>query len=129
MCDLFIKKYAEENDKNVQGFSREAFDAILKYHFPGNVRELENIIERAVVLTRYTNITLDDLPPNLIAPAEEILKTDEGGLDEKVEVLEKFMIVKALREAGGNQSQTARYLSISERKLRYKLKKYNLIRK
>ncbi len=127
LCDLFIKKYAVENEKNVQGFTREAFNAILKYHYPGNVRELENMVERAVVLTRNTNITVDDLPPNMINQTEEFLKTDEGGLDEQVEALEKHLITKVLRKSGGNQSQTARYLNISERKLRYKLKKYNLI--
>ena len=126
LTDLFIKKYASENKKEVKGFTREAFDTIMKYHFPGNVRELENMIERAVVLTRGTHITLEDLPPNIFAPIEEETEQTAEELDSQVEKLEKHLILTALRKAGGNQSQAARLLKVTERKLRYKLKKYKI---
>jgi two-component system NtrC family response regulator len=69
LVEHFIRKYARENRKDVKGITREALDRLMKYSFPGNVRELENMIERAVVLTRQEFITLDDLPSSLeIAP-------------------------------------------------------------
>lgn len=126
LCDLFIKKYSAENNKQIVGFTREAFDLILKYNFPGNIRELENMVERAIVLTRGTHIGLDDLPPTIFLPALDKEPSDEGNLDTQVEKLEKYMILTALRKSGGNQSLAARSLQISERKLRYKMKKYTL---
>ena len=126
LTDLFIKKYASETKTYVKGFTREAFDTIMKYHFPGNVRELENMIERAVVLGRGIHITLEDLPPNIFAPIEEETEHTSEELDSQVEKLEKHLIITALRKAGGNQSQAARLLKVTERKLRYKLKKYKI---
>jgi len=126
LCDLFINRFAEENNKEVSGFSKEAFDAVMKYDFPGNIRELENMVERAVVLARDQRITLEDLPPNVFAPAKSRTSTGETGLDSKVEELEKLLIMTELRKAGGNQSRAARALGINERKLRYKIKKYGI---
>ena len=126
LTDLFIKKYASENKKDVKGFTREAFDAIMKYHFPGNVRELENMIERAVVLARSTQIILEDLPPTIFAPPEEEVEYTGDSLESQIKGLEKQFILKALRKTAGNQSQAARLLKITERKLRYKLKKYKI---
>jgi two-component system response regulator AtoC len=126
LCDLFIQKYSLENDKTISGFSRNAFDAIIKYDFPGNVRELENIIERAVILAQGKQITVEDLPPNIFTPILESKPISGAGLDKQVEILEKQLIQSELRKAGGNQSKAARALEISERKLRYKLKKYHI---
>jgi DNA-binding NtrC family response regulator len=98
----------------------------MKYNFPGNVRELENMIERAVVFARNSYITLEDLPPNIFIPTTEEKKESEDSLDSQVEKLEKHLIISALQKAGGNQSQSARALKLSERKLRYKMKKYKI---
>ena len=127
LCDLFIERYASENKKEIRGFTREAFDAVMKYNFPGNVRELENMIERAVIFTREPHITLDDLPPNIFDAAGEDRIADVGGLDDQVAALEKRLIIGALRKTGGNQSKAARALCVSERKLRYKLQKYRIL--
>lgn len=126
LSDLFIKKYSSENKKDIKGLTREAFDSIMKYNFPGNVRELENMTERAVVFARGNYITLEDLPPNIFIPAMEEIKEPEDSLDNQVEKLEKHLIISALQKAGGNQSQSARALKLSERKLRYKMKKYKI---
>ncbi len=126
MCDYFIKKFAEMNGKEMSGMSREAFDVIMKYDFPGNVRELENLMERAVILCREDRITLDDLPAGLFEPSETTMENSTAGLEEQVEALEKRLIQSALRRCGGNQSKAARQLGITERKLRYKLQKYEL---
>lgn len=65
LVDHFVAKYTRENGKAVQGISNEALEALINYSFPGNIRELENIIERAVILTKETEITIHDLPEEL----------------------------------------------------------------
>lgn len=65
LIDHFVTKYARENGKDIPGISNEALEALMNYSFPGNIRELENIIERAVILTRETEITIRDLPEEL----------------------------------------------------------------
>ncbi|MBE0644695.1 MAG: sigma-54-dependent Fis family transcriptional regulator [Bacteroidetes bacterium] len=124
----FITKYADINGKAVRSLSHEAMDALMRYDFPGNVRELENIMQRAVVLTRDDTITTRDLPPNItaavaapLAGAPELLEL--GDLTERVESLERILIDKALEKSGGNQVRAAEILGISERTLRYKLAK------
>lgn len=124
----FLKKYAEINEKGVNTISREAFDAMMKYDFPGNVRELENLMERAVILCRGSQITLDDLPQHIFLSNGSIPEDSDTvqGLEQQVESLERRAIVAALRKAGGNQSKAARQLQITERKLRYKIQKYGI---
>ena len=103
---------------------RERREALLRYDYPGNVRELENLIERAVVLTRDEVIGFADLPLTLAEPAPE---PEAGvGLIAAVEGLERRMIREALVQANGAQTRAADLLGISERMLRYKLKKYGL---
>ncbi|MCE5263091.1 MAG: sigma-54 dependent transcriptional regulator [Deltaproteobacteria bacterium] len=127
LIDHFIRRYAEENGKEMAGVSSEAQDILLKYDYPGNVRELENIIERAVVIAREEVISVEDLP--FREAMEETLagkKAEEGLLRGSIEELEKRLIVEAMEKAGDHQSRAADLLGISERMLRYKLKKYGL---
>jgi DNA-binding NtrC family response regulator len=128
MIENFIDKYSKENDKEKLEVSKEAIGVLMKYNYPGNVRELENIIERAVVLTREKIITLNDLPINIKGFKEEksSAMSGEGTLTEQVEALEKQLIYDALQESGGNQTKAGKLLGITERNLRYKLKKYNI---
>lgn len=128
LIDYFIEKYAKENNRNKLTLSKEAVDSLIKYNFPGNVRELENIIERAVVLCRSETITLNDLP-NIVKgfkAEEEILQKESGSLIDQVEELEKKLIFDALSSANGNQSQAGRMLGLTERNLRYKMQKYGI---
>jgi DNA-binding NtrC family response regulator len=127
LLDHFIQKYARENRNTIDGVSREARDQLMRYDYPGNVRELENIIERAVVISQDPVISTHDLP------FRECLETEDSGeprqsgsLHEAMENLERRMIREALEQAESNQSQAARLLGLSERMLRYKLKKYGL---
>lgn len=124
LMEFFIKKYTGRYKKNVKGFTREARDQLIKYDYPGNVRELENMIERAVVLSRGDHITLEDLP----GLSEGAITSAEGGIRETVGVMEKQMISEALIKAEWVQTKAASLLGISERMLRYKMKKYAISR-
>lgn len=126
IADHFIKKYSTENKKNVNGITREALDQLLKYNFPGNVRELENIIERAVVLTRNELISAKDLP--MLSTQKEIDKKMDpyhldDGYEAKVKAFEREMIQEALSRTNGNKSAAARILGITERHLRSRLER------
>ncbi len=128
MIESFIEKYCKENSKEKLEISKEAIDILMKYNYPGNVRELENIIERAVVLTRGKVITLNDLPMHIKGFKEEktLATLGKGSLTEQVEAIEKQLIFDALQESGGNQTKAGKLLGLTERNLRYKLKKYSI---
>lgn len=128
LIENFIGKYCKENNKEKIEVSKESVDVLMKYKYPGNVRELENIIERAVVLTRGKVISLNDLPMNIKGFKEEktLGSLDMGTLTDQVEALEKQLIFDALQESGGNQTKAGKLLGLTERNLRYKLKKYNI---
>ncbi len=124
LMDHFLKIFAAKNGKVLRGFSREARDALLRYDYPGNVRELENLVERAVVLCRGDVIGHGDLP--LTLEGAEAAVEPQRGLSAAVEGLERRMIKDALKRADGVQTRAADFLGITERALRYKLKKYGL---
>ena len=126
LIDHFIDKFAAENSKIIKGLTAEARDVLLKYDYPGNVRELVNIMERAVVIARDQYITTDDLPFKSDFLPVESNKKSSGALKESVDELEKNLIIKAMEKTQDNQTKAAERLGISERMLRYKLKKYGL---
>jgi two-component system NtrC family response regulator len=127
LIDYFLKRFAVENGKTIEGLTREAHDRLLKYDYPGNVRELENIMERAVVISRDPILSIEDLPfrDDTTFQAEDAAK-DDGFLRGSIEDLEKKLIIEAMEKAGDHQTKAADLLGISERMLRYKLKKYGL---
>ncbi len=122
LMDHFLKLFAAKNGKSLRGFSRAARDALLRYDYPGNVRELENLLERAVVLCRGDVIDRGDLP--LILDDPDALSEAQTQLTAAVEGLERRMIREALKRANGVQTRAAELLGVTERALRYKLKKY-----
>lgn len=128
MIEHFINYYANENAKGKIEISKEAVDLLMKYSYPGNVRELENIIERAVVLCRDKIITLNDIPDTIKGFKKESLIRDSatGTLNEQVEALEKKLIYDALSQSGGNQTVAAKLLGLTERNIRYKIQKYGI---
>ena len=126
----FIDKYARENNKNIKEISKEAQDYLMRYHFPGNIRELENIIERAVVMSRETIITTSDLPAGLSLSNEKAVFDPNDFTDSytnKVAAFESSMIDAALDLKNGNQSRAAELLGISERHLRSRMSKLNIV--
>jgi two-component system NtrC family response regulator len=132
LIDHFLKKFSRENKKEVGSMTKEVRDALLKYEYPGNVRELENLIERAVVLSRGNTLSLQDLPLNF---REERTETgpceprETASLPETIGNLERQLILRALDKSGGVQTRAAEELGINERVLRYKMKKYKISEK
>ena len=124
LMDFFLKRFNARHKKAVKGFTVEARDLLMKYDYPGNVRELENMVERAVVLTRTEYITKDDLP-NLSGKGQSLPERDVRAAMEEIE---KTMIKDALIKANWVQTKAASLIGISERMLRYKMKKYNIVR-
>jgi two-component system NtrC family response regulator len=123
LIEHFVRRFAEKNGKTIRGLTPEGRDILLRYDYPGNVRELENIIERAVVLTRDDVIASGDLP--LTVQESEIADRDpETNLTAAVEALERRMIRDALARSDGVQTRAAELLGMGERALRYKLIKY-----
>ncbi len=126
LIDHYLDKFARENGKSMQGITAEARDMLLKYDYPGNVRELVNIMERAVVIARDDYITVNDLPFKSDSFIDTSMKKTPGSLRDSLENLEKRLIGEAMDKASDNQTKAAEMLGMSERMLRYKLKKYGL---
>jgi DNA-binding NtrC family response regulator len=127
LVEHFIDKFNKKNGKSIRGITREALDSLMHHSFPGNVRELENIIERAVIMTRSSSLSVRDL---------SILEDENGGActelsdhtplpdksyEDQMRSFEKGLITRALAHAEGNRSLAARNLGISERRLRSRL--------
>jgi len=122
LMDYFAKKFSDVHKKTIKGFTKEARDMLIKYDYPGNVRELENTIERAIVLMRGEYISKEDLP-SFSGKREP---APEGDMKDVVGSIEKGMILDALAKADWVQTKAAESIGISERMLRYKIKKYNI---
>ncbi len=142
LADHFLAKYNERLGKSVAGVSEEAIDALTRYAWPGNIRELENVMERAVLFAEGAIIAADDLPEAVhhplcdsgpstaavddpkkprapIGPLKEIVR-------QHTETVEKALITRALEETGGNVTKAARKLEISRKSLQNKMKELGL---
>jgi PAS domain S-box-containing protein len=143
LVQYFIRKFAGSHAKQVEEISSGGLMHLLNYSYPGNVRELENIIEHAVAITRKNVLTEDDLPPHVkdgvpITEEMELFeKTAPGGadfffnkglsLDVELETHEKCILLGALKRANGVQKRAAELLGINYRSLRHRLEKYDLL--
>lgn len=130
LVNYFLKKQREKLGIAVSGIAKDAMAAIMDHHWPGNIRELENCIERAMILTEEKEITLASLPRTLkrSVPKPLTLDISQDELSIKVHsrILEENLIRKALTKTGGNRTHAAKLLEISHRTLLYKLKEYNI---
>jgi len=135
LVDHFIRRFAQSSGKTIEGVTPEAMKLLVDFHWPGNIRELENILERAVVMAAGPKIDVGDIHLDIDAPAgsqagaapsaatatgSAILFLPEGMT---LEQFEDKLIREALQRAGGNKSQAARMLGLSRNALRYRLSK------
>lgn len=125
LVDFFIERYGSGRKIEV---SAEAIDRLQNYDWPGNIRELENVIERALVLTTDNRITIDNLPAHIAQKAEVAEGTSQSfpAEDVSLEEAERQIISQALRRAGGNRSKAARMLKIPRHVLLYRMKKFGM---
>lgn len=126
----FVQKYAAANQKGEVIVDPEVMKIFLRYPWPGNIRELENVVERAVILSSNNLITPTDLPSNLLETQETEFNIDmiptHLSLPEALEMIEAAMIRRALRQSGYVQVRAAELLGITKSLLQYKLKKYQI---
>jgi DNA-binding NtrC family response regulator len=125
LCYHFLNKYATLMEKDVREISGDVLNLLSGYTFPGNIRELENIIERAVALCRGDTIEIAHLPEDLRGFNIKTFRTSEGRMP-SLEEQEKNYILWVLSEAGGNKSEAARILGIDRVSLWRKLKRYGI---
>ena len=136
VAEHFLEKYAEQMGKPITSISHDAMDLLVRHEWPGNIRELENAIERAVALELTPAILADSLPASIrgdtprppVASASAVDALPESGFDLEAHVkdIERGYIAEALKRAGGVQVRAAELLGMSFRSFRYYVKKYNL---
>lgn len=134
LVDHFIAFYADENRKKIKGISQEARHMLVNYNWPGNIRELENIIERAVILDTDNTIDGDDLPETIVnyeeTPAfkpEDIYNKAFASLKDVLREPEKVHILKVLKEVGGNKKKAALKLGVNRTTLYNKMRQYEIV--
>lgn len=128
LINQFLNRASRISDKPAKGFSQAALEKLLQWKWPGNIRELENIVERCIVVSSGNIIDLHDLPEYLrvsATPGAKI-KTDSEKLDEAVDSAEKEVILNALINCDGNRTKASAQLGISRRSLHRKLQKYEI---
>ena len=132
LADYFLTKYRDQMGKSIHGISQESMELLEGYEWPGNIRELENVVERAVALEKSQAILPESLPEHIVkrvskgSAAAGLLPESGFNLEEHVEGLERGYITQALQRAGGVQIKAAELLGIPYRSFRYYVKKYNL---
>lgn len=144
LAHYFLRKFAASHDKKVEEISSNALMRLMSYGYPGNVRELENVLEHAVAVTNRNIVTEDDLPSHLksvplIENPQEVRAaanqtsveffSKDVSLDVELEAYERTIIVDALKRANGVQKRAAELLGINYRSLRHRLDKYDLLGK
>ncbi|MEK7375132.1 MAG: sigma-54 dependent transcriptional regulator, partial [Thermodesulfobacteriota bacterium] len=127
LAEHFLALYREKNRKPLKGISGKALDLLVRYDWPGNTRELENCIERAVIMARDEVIVPADFPPQIQ------MLSQEGGKDSfdipygiSLDEMERALIVKTLVETRGNRTRASEILGINRRTLQNKLKEYEI---
>jgi transcriptional regulator with PAS, ATPase and Fis domain len=114
LAAYFLRKHLPKSNKKITGFTKEAMEVLANYSFPGNVRELENIVERAIILEKGSVITPDSLPQSMSVFQIETLDPSKV---RTIEELNKEYAEKVLDYYGGNRSKTAEVLGISRTSL------------
>jgi DNA-binding NtrC family response regulator len=127
LADHFLRLYAEENEKDVHGFTPRAREALLSYPWPGNVRELQHAIEQAVVLCEKKLIRTEDLP--IEPPDREVEPLSLLVPGVTLEEVERYTIMKTLEAVGGSPTKAAAILGISKRTIHYRLEQWGVAKR
>ena len=132
----FLAKFSEKHGKPMARIDGEAMRALLAYDYPGNVRELENLFERATIMETKNVISIGSLPPNVTkfvtleataaGHSQESFPEEGVFLDTEMDRLEKIHLLNALEKTGGNRTEAAKLLNISLRSIRYRLQKHGI---
>ena len=128
LAEAFLIQFSEKYNKTKKELSKETMELLINYPFPGNIRELKNILERATILSKGKTIQPEDLPPSICKSSPYSMKM-EVEIGSSIEEMEKELIIKTLSKVGGHREKAAEILGISVRALHYKLNKYNIIDK
>jgi DNA-binding NtrC family response regulator len=146
LAHYFLKKFCNQNERNILRLNKEVEKILLKYSWPGNVRELENLMERLSILCETDEVKLDDLPPKIIEnisdedpikneiniskqfvyPTLKDLENLKLSLKEFLEEIENRLLIEALQKSGGVKNKAAQLLGIKRTTLVEKLKKKSL---
>ncbi|MCK5798786.1 MAG: sigma-54-dependent Fis family transcriptional regulator [Deltaproteobacteria bacterium] len=130
LTEHFLQKFVARTNRDVTGLTPDALSLLYNYHFPGNVRELENLVERAVTLATTSRVDASALPElnPTTPPVAAVTELPEGGLDldRHIGAIEKDFLLAALARTTGNQTEAAQLLGMSLRSIRYRLAKYGI---
>jgi two-component system response regulator PilR (NtrC family) len=132
LAERFVRRFAEEHGKEVRGVSPDALRCLERYAFPGNIRELENVIERAVALSTAPTLGIGDLPPEVSGlagaptPLVGTLPAEGCQLDEVLAEIERRFLLQALERTNGVRTAAAKLLGLTFRSFRYRLAKLGL---
>ena len=130
LAQHFLQNFAARNRKQIKGFTPKAIDRLIRYDWPGNIRELMNAVERAVVLARTEHLDDEDLA-FIQAPVGQTVDStpvlDDMNDNRTLEDMERTAVIKTLKTSNGNKSEAARRLGITRKTLHKKLKKYGIM--
>ncbi len=125
LADHFIMKFNQNNQKKIKRISSSAIDMLMVYHWPGNIRELENCIERACIMSTDSVIRASNLPPTLQTALSSGTKS-LGTLETIISLVEQQIILETLHSTKGNMLKASKLLGITERMMGIRIKKYNI---
>jgi len=134
LVDHFVRKFSAEHGRTISGVDPSALSNLIKHNFPGNVRELENIIERAVTLSPSDRLGVESFPEfrgttvasHMNSPAKSLFGPEGIDLEKVVNDYERQLLLQALELTGGNRTEAARLLGVTFRSLRYRLSKLGI---
>lgn len=126
LADHFLNKYRKELNKNIKGIDNDAMRVLVAHEWRGEVRELENVIERAVIFCRGEYISVDDLPPTFVPDRETLTTNFSGSLEDSVRKFERDFIMRVLESNNFNKEKTAEILKVGLSTLYRKLKELDI---
>jgi DNA-binding NtrC family response regulator len=124
LAETFLVRFAAENERRLDGFSREALELLLLYNWPGNVRELEHAVEHAAIMARERLVMPEDLPATVAGASCDPLDVEIPG--STLAEIERSAILKSVKAAGGRATEAAAMLGISKSKMYYRLRDYGI---